>query len=203
MSFNCLFQNHFWSCLSWSESLRCHFEAHVEGGSFYNFWWGEVLGWAGGKPAGKRHHRASRVCASTWENAPGVLVTVPGCSWHFAQKRWVTLRFSDDWKLPWWLSWWRILLQHWCPGFDPWVGKIPWRRERLPTPVFWPGEFHGLYMSRVAKSQTQLSDFHFGWKLVKANELSLQWSLSYFVWINKVPFGVLMSWHHQGVLVAF
>ena len=27
----------------------------------------------------------------------------------------------------------------------PWVGKIPWRRERLPTPVFWPGEFHGLY----------------------------------------------------------
>ena len=31
------------------------------------------------------------------------------------------------------------------PGFDPWVGKIPWRRERLPTPVFWPGEFHRLY----------------------------------------------------------
>ena len=21
----------------------------------------------------------------------------------------------------------------------------PWRRERLPTPVFWPREFHGLY----------------------------------------------------------
>ena len=31
--------------------------------------------------------------------------------------------------------------------FDPWVGKLPWRRERLPTPV--------------AKSQTRLSDFHF------------------------------------------
>ena len=30
----------------------------------------------------------------------------------------------------------------WRPGFDPWVGKIPWRKERLPTPVFWPGEFH-------------------------------------------------------------
>ena len=26
-----------------------------------------------------------------------------------------------------------------------WVGTIPWRRERLPTPVFWPREFHGLY----------------------------------------------------------
>ena len=32
----------------------------------------------------------------------------------------------------------------WRLGFDPWVGKIPWRRERLPTPVFWPGEFRGL-----------------------------------------------------------
>ena len=31
------------------------------------------------------------------------------------------------------------------PGFDPLVGKIPWRRERLPTPVFWSGEVHGLY----------------------------------------------------------
>ena len=30
------------------------------------------------------------------------------------------------------------------PGFDPWVGKISWRRERLPTTVFWAGEFHRL-----------------------------------------------------------
>ena len=29
------------------------------------------------------------------------------------------------------------------PGLDPWVAKIPWRRERLPTPVFWPGKSHG------------------------------------------------------------
>ena len=27
-------------------------------------------------------------------------------------------------------------------GFDPWVRKIPWRRELLPTPVFLPGESH-------------------------------------------------------------
>ena len=39
---------------------------------------------------------------------------------------------------------------------DLWVGKIPWRRERPPTLLFWPGEFHG-----VAKSRTQLSDFYF------------------------------------------
>ena len=28
-----------------------------------------------------------------------------------------------------------------------WIG----RRERLPTPVFWPGEFHGLYSPRGQK----------------------------------------------------
>ena len=32
------------------------------------------------------------------------------------------------------------------PGFNLWVGKIPWRRERLSTPVFWPGELHGLFI---------------------------------------------------------
>ena len=50
------------------------------------------------------------------------------------------------------------------PGFNPWVGKIPWRREWLPTPVFllgdpmdrgaWRAIVHG-----VAKSQTQLSSY--------------------------------------------
>ena len=29
------------------------------------------------------------------------------------------------------------------PEFYPWVGKNPWRREWLPTPVFLPGKFHG------------------------------------------------------------
>ena len=28
-------------------------------------------------------------------------------------------------------------------GFDPWVGKISWRRKWQPTPVFLPGESHG------------------------------------------------------------
>ena len=31
----------------------------------------------------------------------------------------------------------------WRPGFNPWVWKIPWKRERLPTPLFLRGEFHG------------------------------------------------------------
>ena len=54
----------------------------------------------------------------------------------------------------------------WRPGFNPWVGKIPWRRERLHTPVFLPGEFHGQrslagYIHGIVRSRTQLSDFHF------------------------------------------
>ena len=43
------------------------------------------------------------------------------------------------------LSGQRIRLQcrkHRRHRFDPWVGKIPWRRAWLPTPVFLPGESH-------------------------------------------------------------
>ena len=45
--------------------------------------------------------------------------------------------------LPWWFRWYRICLQWERPGFDPWVGEMPWRREWLPTRVFLPGESHG------------------------------------------------------------
>ena len=31
-------------------------------------------------------------------------------------------------------------------GSIPGLGRFPWRRERLPNPVFWPGGFHGLCM---------------------------------------------------------
>ena len=49
------------------------------------------------------------------------------------------------------------------PGFDPWVGKIPWKRKWKPFAVFclgnpmdkgaWQATIHG-----VAKSRTRLSD---------------------------------------------
>ena len=46
-------------------------------------------------------------------------------------------------------------------GFDPWVRKIPWRREWLPTPVFLPGNMgRGAWQATVhgvAKSRTRLS----------------------------------------------
>ena len=48
-------------------------------------------------------------------------------------------------------------------GFNPWVGKVPWRRARLPTPVFRPGEFHGLYSAWDHKESdmTERLSLHF------------------------------------------
>ena len=36
-----------------------------------------------------------------------------------------------------------VCLQCWRPRFNPWVGKIPWRRKWQPTPVLLPGKSHG------------------------------------------------------------
>jgi len=36
----------------------------------------------------------------------------------------------------------RVSLQCRRPGFNPWVGKIPWRRKWQHTPVFLPRELH-------------------------------------------------------------
>ena len=92
----------------------------------------------------------------------------PGSSVHgIFQARvleWGAIAFSDSQfsmlsRLPWWLRQQRIHLQYRRPGFDSWVGKIPWRREWQPTPAMdrgaWQVIVHG-----VAKSWTQLSDTH-------------------------------------------
>ena len=46
-------------------------------------------------------------------------------------------------RLPWWLSGKEFAGQCRRHGFDPWVGKIPWRRRWQPTPVFLPVKSHG------------------------------------------------------------
>ena len=46
--------------------------------------------------------------------------------------------------------------------FDPWVGKIPWRREQLSTPVFQPGEFHGHYSPWVHKESDMTEQLSLG-----------------------------------------
>ena len=45
--------------------------------------------------------------------------------------------------LPWWLRHLRVCLQCRRPGFDPWLGKMLWRRKWQPTPVFLPVKSHG------------------------------------------------------------
>ena len=56
------------------------------------------------------------------------------------------------------------------PGFDPRVGKIPWGREQLHTPVFWPGEFDGLYNPWGLKESDMTEGLSFnlreGWGMV-------------------------------------
>ena len=50
------------------------------------------------------------------------------------------------------------------PGFHPWVGKIPWRREWQPAPVFLPGESHGqrslVVSQRVRHDRSDLAHTH-------------------------------------------
>ena len=46
---------------------------------------------------------------------------------------------------------------------NPWVVKSPWKREKLPITLFWPGEST---VYGITKSQTQLSDFNFQENLI-------------------------------------
>ena len=75
--------------------------------------------------------------------------------------------FNLSLGLPWQLRRESICLQCGRPGFDPWVGKIPWRRKWQPTPVLLPRKFHGrrslvqATVHGVAKSPAQLSNFTF------------------------------------------
>ena len=60
----------------------------------------------------------------------------------------------------------RVCLQLGRPRFDPWVGKIPLKRKRQPTPVLLPGKFHGWrgligYSSWGHKESERTEQLHF------------------------------------------
>ena len=70
------------------------------------------------------------------------------------QARWMNAKFSrwkfdekhDIYRLPRWCSGKEFTYQcRRCKRrrFNPWVGKIPWRRKWEPTSVFSPEKFHG------------------------------------------------------------
>jgi len=62
--------------------------------------------------------------------------------------------------------------------FDPWVGKILWRRERLPIPVFWPQEFHGLYSPWVCKESDTTEQLSLSFDGTSVQFSSVQFSCS-------------------------
>ena len=66
--------------------------------------------------------------------------------WLFLRSHWVNQKVHSVFSYPSYRSLWPTQNSLQCrrPGFDSWVEKIPWRRAKLFTPVFWPGEFHGL-----------------------------------------------------------
>ena len=63
---------------------------------------------------------ATRWRARKWKWSPSVVSDFPG---------------GSDGK--------SVCLQCRRMGFDPWSGKIPWRRKRQPIPVFLSGKSHG------------------------------------------------------------
>ena len=56
---------------------------------------------------------------------------------------WELYRGSKMLSDTWWLGGKESICQGRRLGFEPWVGKIPWRRKRQPTPIFLPGKSHG------------------------------------------------------------
>ena len=78
--------------------------------------------------------------------------------------------------------------------FDPWVGKIPWRREWQPTPIFLPGEFRG-QRSLASYSPWDLRVGH-NWltfTFIDRKECSVDWRSQTFKITDKMV--TIWIWH--------
>ena len=73
-----------------------------------------------------------------WMEEPGRLQSMGSQS----ETDWATSLYTKNMGFPG-CSDGRVYLQNGRPGFDPCIGKIPWKGEWQPTPVFLPGESHG------------------------------------------------------------
>ena len=54
----------------------------------------------------------------------------------------VTQTVKNRPAVQWFNPWIAVTCLQW-PGFNPWIGNMPWRRKWQSIPVFLPGEFHG------------------------------------------------------------
>ena len=86
-------------------------------------------------------------------------------------------------------------------GFDLWVRKIPWWKERLPTPVFLPGKFHGqrdvfhfhahsLYKPRNANDCQQIPQFSSVQTLSCVRLSATPWTVAW-----QASLSITNSWH--------
>ena len=77
------------------------------------------------------------------------------------EERYIWLQMGKSWASPV-AQMVKRLLQCTRPGFDPWVGRISWRRKWQPTPVLLPGKFPRteepgrLHSMGIAKTTEQL-----------------------------------------------
>ena len=99
-----------WWGLGWGGSSVCHVAQDREGGRWNEFHWDFC--WVS--------YRSS-LSYDVW------IIVEPGVQ---GRKKigWRYKCYRVE-RLPWWLRGRRICLQCRRPGFDPWVGKIPWRRS--------------------------------------------------------------------------
>ena len=104
----------------------------------------------------------------------------------------------------------RICLQCRRPRFDPWLAKIPRKRERQPISVFLLGEFHGSHRVRHTWATTtpthkasqlwwsSIRIYHHDWFSLRGAEYYLQLlsSLSFLISIGKKKWSdiVISTW---------
>ena len=62
------------------------------------------------------------------------------------------------------------------PRFNPWVGKISWRRERLPTPIVSAGKFHGLQSMGLQRVRYDWATFTFTLSLFNLYAEYIMWN---------------------------
>ena len=72
-------------------------------------------------------------------------------------------------------------------SFDPWVGKIPWRRKWQPTPIFLPGKFHG------QRSLAGCSPWGRKESDTTKHALRLEYVFIYLFWLSHTACGILVS----------
>ena len=94
----------------------------------------------------------------------------------------VSVLFSQIMSLSLLLSRYKVVicLQWGRPGFNPRVGKIPWRRKWQATPVLLPGKFHGS-RSMVGYSPWNHKELHTTEQLPYIRVNILYWCFSFWL----------------------